>query len=563
MKRKLPSLLLACAMVLGLFAALPAESQAAPVYRQSGLTSLPKLSQAEISALLAAAPVTNTEFAEEPSLTAPYSAGKLTDASLQAALDRVNLYRRIAGLKSVTLDSEFTAAAQTAAMLMAVNNKISHYPDRPEGMSDELYDLASTGAVHSNLGHSGGKSSLIYTAIDLCMDDTDSSNFDRLGHRRWILDPTAVRTGFGYAVNKGGFGVMYVVDSSRNRDQNLPDFVAWPASGNFPSTLFDREQAWSVSLNPKIYDAPQKYEGDFSMSITFPDGTTQIITRTYPLVYTDDCSEPFLHVSTTNTGSIAQCIIFRPDMTGYKEYPLGTYTISFDGLTTTTGQAVDFVYQVTLFDPSAPETDQKQPATGSDSTQNRPSTDPNQPATGSDSAQNRPASDLDSTGTGFIDVTEQDWHYSAVNYAVENGLFQGVGGNRFDPNGPMTRAMVMTVLARMNGEDTTPRAGETWDIRGKRWAVASRVSDGLNADTAITLEDLATMLHRAAGETEADDRLSAIGDGADVDSWAVDACNWAVETGLLQGDENGLLNPRRPATRAQVATILQRYLEEK
>ena len=123
----------------------------------------------------------------------------------------------------------------------------------------------------------------------------------------------------------------------------------------------------------------------------------------------------------------------------------------------------------------------------------------------------------------------------------------------------MTRGMIVTVLARFEGVDTT--TGSTWYEAGRQWAMANGVSDGTNMDQSLTREQLATMLYRYAGSPTVSGSLSGYTDVGNVSSWASDAMIWAVESGLINGMGGGILAPQGIATRAQVATILMRFLQ--
>ena len=124
----------------------------------------------------------------------------------------------------------------------------------------------------------------------------------------------------------------------------------------------------------------------------------------------------------------------------------------------------------------------------------------------------------------------------------------------------MTRAMIVTVLASCYGVDTT--TGQEWYEAGAQWAVENGVSDGTNLSHAVTREQIATMLWRLAGSPEADESvLSGYPDRASISEWAVQAMAWAVSAGIIAGNDTGELLPQSNATRAQVAVMLQRYLE--
>ena len=158
----------------------------------------------------------------------------------------------------------------------------------------------------------------------------------------------------------------------------------------------------------------------------------------------------------------------------------------------------------------------------------------------------------------FSDVKTGDWYADAVKYVSDKGLMSGTGSDKFAPSATTTRAMLMTVLARYAGEDTT--GGATWYEKGMEWAKAKGVSDGTNPNANITREQLVTMMYRYAGSPKADGKLDSFSDSASVSTYAADAMQWAVANGIVNGS-NGKLNPQNNATRAEVAAILMRFCE--
>lgn len=163
-------------------------------------------------------------------------------------------------------------------------------------------------------------------------------------------------------------------------------------------------------------------------------------------------------------------------------------------------------------------------------------------------------------GLPFTDVKTTDWFYDDVVYAYENGLLTGVSADRFAPESSMTRAMLWTVLARLDGVNTD--GGATWYEKGREWAMRNGISDGTNPDGSITREQLVTMLWRYAGSPDADASvLNVYADRNEISDWAVTAMAWATENGILNGS-NGKVLPTGSATRAQVAAILTRYREK-
>ena len=162
------------------------------------------------------------------------------------------------------------------------------------------------------------------------------------------------------------------------------------------------------------------------------------------------------------------------------------------------------------------------------------------------------------TGKTFSDVAKSDWFADAVAYVTDKGLMNGTGSDTFSPNASTTRGMLMTVLARYAGENTT---GSTpWYQKGMEWAKANGVSDGTNPEVNITREQLVTMLYRYVGSPKANGSLDNFSDASTVSSYAVNAMQWAVANGIVNGS-NGKLNPQNNATRAEVAAILMRFCE--
>lgn len=160
----------------------------------------------------------------------------------------------------------------------------------------------------------------------------------------------------------------------------------------------------------------------------------------------------------------------------------------------------------------------------------------------------------------YPDVQAGDWYSGAVQFVTEEKLMTGTGKG-FEPNAATTRAMLWTILARMDGADTNSTGA--WYAAAQDWAVKHGVSDGTSPDGKISREQLATMLYRYAqsrGLVKADVQgdLSAFTDSASVSPYAVEAMRWAVGAGIVNGMD-GKLNPQGEATRAQMATMLMRY----
>lgn len=164
----------------------------------------------------------------------------------------------------------------------------------------------------------------------------------------------------------------------------------------------------------------------------------------------------------------------------------------------------------------------------------------------------------------FTDVTSGSWYYDGVKYVCDNGLMNGTSANEFNPNANTTRSMIVTILARMEGVNTS--GGATWYAAGREWAMGAGISDGTNMTGKITREQLAAMLYRYAKlkgyDVSASADISGYTDASGVSGWATDAMRWAVSAGLINGRTATTLAPQGNATRAEVASILMRFMQK-
>ena len=186
---------------------------------------------------------------------------------------------------------------------------------------------------------------------------------------------------------------------------------------------------------------------------------------------------------------------------------------------------------------------------------------PVSPVTPSNPAKNPFNENAGKDSLPFTDVNASRWYYSSVKFAYEKGLMNGTGNGTFSPNADTTRGMIVTMLARLEGQNTS---GTPWYAAGQKWAMDNGISDGTNMTGAITREQFAAILYRYAKQKGYDISKSAdlngFADANTVSAYATDAMRWAVANGLIQGS-NSKLNPKGSATRAQVATILMRFME--
>ena len=165
--------------------------------------------------------------------------------------------------------------------------------------------------------------------------------------------------------------------------------------------------------------------------------------------------------------------------------------------------------------------------------------------------------------TTFVDVPENSWYADAADFVAQRGLMSGVGENLFGGNQNTTRAMLMTILARMDGQDVT--GGATWYEKAMNWAKQTGVSDGTMPEKNITREQLATMLYSYAklkglDTTQGGMAVREFNDYDSISSWAGQSMTWAVNAGILSGRGNNTLAPTAEATRAEMAVMLQQFV---
>ncbi|MCI8807636.1 MAG: hypothetical protein HFF20_06720 [Oscillospiraceae bacterium] len=152
------------------------------------------------------------------------------------------------------------------------------------------------------------------------------------------------------------------------------------------------------------------------------------------------------------------------------------------------------------------------------------------------------------------------WARDQIDFVSARELFQGDGPTSFAPEQAMDRAMVMTVLARLNDVDTAAPSGGAWYAQAMEWAVSQGISDGSDPEGQVTREQFVTMLYRAAGSPAATRRELHFTDAPQISGYALDAMSWAVENGIVGGHGDGTLSPGGAATRAQTAAMLARYI---
>lgn len=228
--------------------------------------------------------------------------GKLSDESLQNALDGLNFIRYIAGLNyDVELDSSYTQKAQDASFIMELNGTMTHYPEKPAGVSESLYQSGYSGASSSNI--SAGRSSLINDLFYGWMADDSGSNLTSLGHRRWILNPQMKKTGFGITLSTDtkykSYSAMYSFDNW-TASTNVSG-VIWPAQV-MPVMYFKSTYPWSYSYGDTV-------NGDVKVTLTR-------LSDNKKWSFSNTSADGYFNVNNSNYGQKG-CIIFRPDDISY------------------------------------------------------------------------------------------------------------------------------------------------------------------------------------------------------------------------------------------------------
>ena len=291
-------------------------------------------------------------FAQEPSVTAPYQAGVLTDELLESGLSYLNYVRFVANMPAVKLSDTLNEDAQHGAVVLAAIQELTHYPQQPDDMDDAFFERGAAATSSSNIFSSTCPSNLggiLQWAVSAFMDDdVGPSNLSRVGHRRWLLNPKLLYTGFGFAQaeNSNCYVTTKVFDSSAApMDYH---YVAWPAAGNFPTHLLSTTVPWSVSLNPSEYLAPSR--SDVQVTLTRQsDG--QVWTFDSSSAQPWNGYESFMAVDTSNVG-LRHTIIFHIGADNIRSYE-GIFTVEISGIYTANGTPTTLSYQVDFFDVDA------------------------------------------------------------------------------------------------------------------------------------------------------------------------------------------------------------------
>ena len=259
----------------------------------------------------------DTVYKTNYSAEQPYSAGVLDESTLNSGIAMLNNIRYIAGLNyDVALDDGFNEECQADALINKINGSISHYPQQPSDMSDEMYQLAYKGCNESNIAW--GFSTLNKCIVFGWMSDEDEGNISSVGHRAWCLNPTMGKTGFGVVDN---YYNMHSFDGSHTSSVKN---ISWPAQ-NMPVEYFEKNMPWS------IFTGSSETASDVKVTLTRQsDGKVWNFSQ-------DSADGYFNCTNYIQSGTI----VFRPgDITGYNDGDV--FTVSVTGVKTPLSYTVSF-----------------------------------------------------------------------------------------------------------------------------------------------------------------------------------------------------------------------------
>lgn len=303
-------------------------------------------------------------YIEAPVVSATHKAGILAPGLIEDGVNMANFVRFLAGLPDdLAADEALNTQAQHGAVLLAHIGYLDHTPAKPADMDESFYKTGYKSTSTSNISFAamsgsgedlrlspGGYLSLS-ESVRSYMSDSDDYNVDRVGHRRWIINPELKKTGFGFAHKtsvEGGwsmlsrFSPMQAFDTSRTEKVDY-DHVKWPNNGYFPAEFFAGDDAWSISFNPEKYSAPQLSQVGVELKRQ-SDNKVWILDKSDNQIVN---GQEYFNINNDGYG-IPYCIIFRPN--GLESYNNGdVYDVKITGIKDKKGSSTVIQYQVKFF----------------------------------------------------------------------------------------------------------------------------------------------------------------------------------------------------------------------
>lgn len=478
--------------------------------------------KSEIRSFVEEHPFYDTEvtYEKEPKLTAPYDAGRLSEKTIEASLNALNFLRFTAGIDAdVKINEQYQLQAQAGALVNAVNGEMTHKPKKPADMEESLYQLGYTGCSSSNIAW--GFSDFVDALFRGWMNDCDKKNIDRVGHRRWILNPPMKETGFGMVEDHQA---MYAFDYENTDEEPI---VVWPAQ-TMPLGYFLADYPWSISLGEFIYS------DEVQVQLVHLNSAKKWL-------FSWDSSDGYFTIDNAGYGQMG-CIIFQPEgIESFQDQDRYEVTVTISGETVLQYTVTFF----TLFFNDVPQVAQEE----------------------------RP---------WFYDnvyaIVSQE---NANGTPLMSGYKDGSGD--FGPADPLTRQDFAVILYRLANEPVVSNARNPFPdakVTGYYydsilWAKTKGVITGyqngkFGVGDNITREQVATILYRYAkdymkidvkeAQQAGQKKMNEFQDAKKVSSFAQDALAWAVGAGIITGKKGGIIDPQGNAARAEIGTMILRFI---
>lgn len=547
----------------------------------------------------------NTQYEQTPSFSAPYNAGALQSGDIADALNAVKMVRYLAGLpyENVTFSPQLNNMSQHGAVLLASIGQITHSPYRPADMTNDFYISGYLGCSEANLYM--GSSNISYAMMRF-MAEPGSANIGTVAHRRWMLNPGTEEFGVGYAAN---ITSLYVAGGAEPSTLEADTYVAWPNAGDFPIEYFVSSAdtgaspvyPWSVNLGA-AYRAPAK--ANITLTLTRArDNKTWVFDQNTPNLSGSNMPDSAMHLAIDNSAyGMRKAIVFRPDVTS-----LGTildgdeFTVEIRGLETVSGTPATLRYTTRFFGLNAELEKEKssyaytkgelveETAISGASLTVVPVYQENgtsKIAKMSTVTQDAVVFTAPKTGVYqfknnrklFADVTAH-WSAEHIAFVTARELFDGTGTSLFDPGGTMTRAMFVTVLAKLYGVDKaaytkasvfTDVKNDDWFAWAVTWAQENHIISGTGnnqfaPNAPVTREQMALLMVKyaelAGYELKPVKDANLFSDDAAIDPWSKDAVYTLRRASIISGNPGNAYDPDEFSTRAEVSALLRLFIE--
>ena len=282
-------------------------------------------------------------YLQPPAVRAPYAEGSLDGAAAADALAYLNFARWLAGVDPVTESAIYDYQCRHGAVLLAALDYVDHDAPNPGDMEKNFYDSAHIATASSNIARFNWmRDTILREGVEYFLRDDGEENLAALGHRRWALNPTMAATGFGLANSESGMSYVVMYAHDLGNPDVAWDSVCWPAAGAFPAELIHDHLAWSVMLNPALYDSAASH----------PVVTLRELAS--GLSFRFDCQrgagDGFCAFNREGYGA-GPCLIFRPDFSGldFTDYQQNqVWAVRAEGLVGADGQEKALEYRVEM-----------------------------------------------------------------------------------------------------------------------------------------------------------------------------------------------------------------------